>query len=59
MQWNLKDQLCLQESLFNDSEFFHIQCSGHILNLIVQEGLKVTLDALHKIRESIKYVKGS
>ena len=59
MQLNLKDQLCLQESLLCNGEFFHIRCSAHILNLIVQEGLKVASNALYKIRESIKYVKGS
>ena len=35
MQLNPKDQLCLQEILLCDSEFFHIQCSAYILNLIV------------------------
>jgi len=39
--------------------FFHARCCGHILNLIVQEGLKVTEVALQKIRQTIKYVKGS
>lgn len=29
------------------------------MNLIVQEGLKVATVALSKIRESVKYVKGS
>jgi len=42
-----------------EGEFFHVRCCAHILNLIVQEGLKVVEVALHKIRESIKYVKGS
>ena len=32
---------------------------AHILNLIVQEGLKVVKEALYKIRESVKYVKAS
>ncbi|XP_061367325.1 zinc finger BED domain-containing protein RICESLEEPER 2-like [Gastrolobium bilobum] len=36
-----------------------MRCSAHILNLIVQEGLKVCGDALMKIRESVKYVRGS
>jgi len=30
-----------------------------VLNIIVQKGLTVTSDALHKIRKSIKYVRGS
>ena len=40
-------------------EFFHIRCGAHILNLIMQDGLKVIEGALDKIRESVKYVKGS
>ena len=40
-----------------DGQFFHIRCCAHILNLIVQEGLKVVGGALDKIKESIKYVK--
>ncbi|XP_048634156.1 zinc finger BED domain-containing protein RICESLEEPER 2-like [Brassica napus] len=31
----------------------------HILNLIVQDGLKVIGDSLHKVRESVKYVLSS
>ncbi|KAF7802447.1 zinc finger BED domain-containing protein RICESLEEPER 2-like [Senna tora] len=50
--WKLRNLLC-------DGDYFHIRCSAHILNLIVQEGLKVASDALHKIRESVKYVKAS
>ncbi|XP_058766500.1 zinc finger BED domain-containing protein RICESLEEPER 2-like [Vicia villosa] len=42
-----------------NGEFFHIRCSAHVLNLIVQEGLKIASEALHKIRESVKYIKGS
>ncbi|XP_017423437.1 zinc finger BED domain-containing protein RICESLEEPER 2-like [Vigna angularis] len=34
-------------------------CSAHVLNIIVQEGLKVASVALQKIKESIKYVRGS
>ena len=59
MQQFLKDQLKLHGNLVCDGELFHIRCCAHILHLIVKEGLTVASGALHKIRESVKYVKGS
>ena len=50
MQLNLKSQLSLEESLLCDGEFFHIHYCAHILNLIVQEGLKVSSTSCHTIR---------
>ncbi|KAK4284122.1 hypothetical protein QN277_000994 [Acacia crassicarpa] len=54
----LKDRLLMQNnfSLVCNGEFLHVRCCAHILNLIVQEGLKVTNSALNKMRESIRYV---
>ena len=46
-------------NLLLNREFFHIRCSTHILNLIVQDGLKVVSDTLHKIRQSVHYVRAS
>jgi len=40
-------------------KLFHICFCAHILNLIVQEGLKVLGNALDQIRNSIKYIRGS
>ena len=42
-----------------DGLFFYVCCGAHILNLIVQEGLKVIDDLVIKIRETMKYLKGS
>ncbi|XP_072951776.1 zinc finger BED domain-containing protein RICESLEEPER 1-like [Typha angustifolia] len=55
----LRSQLMLNDALLCDGDFFHVRCCAHILNLIVQEGLKEIDDSVFKIRESIKYVKGS
>lgn len=40
-------------SMICDWQFFHVRCA-HILNLIVQKGLKATSDAMHKIRDSVR-----
>ena len=55
----LRTQLNLRNALIFKGEFFHIRCCAHILNLIVQEGLKDMDASVLKIRESVKYIKGS
>ncbi|KAM3359749.1 hypothetical protein P3S68_019460 [Capsicum galapagoense] len=55
---NLQHRLLFQNSLLCDGEFFHVRCCAYILNLIVQEGLKVASDSLFAIRESVKHVRG-
>ncbi|XP_056860062.1 putative AC transposase [Raphanus sativus] len=57
MQGILKRKL--QKDLVCSGEFFHVRCSAHILNLIVQDGLAVISGALDKIRETVKFLKGS
>ena len=48
-----------RSSLPCNGEFFRVRCGAHILNLIVQEGLKIIEQAVHNIRESVKYVRGN
>ncbi|KAH7833117.1 hypothetical protein Vadar_003267 [Vaccinium darrowii] len=55
----LKRHISLSNSLVCDGQFFHIHCGAYVLNLIVQEGLKVIDEAIYNIRESAKYVRGS
>ncbi|WZZ27582.1 hypothetical protein YC2023_010983 [Brassica napus] len=59
MQDIVKSQLLLNDDLLCGGECFHVRCAAHILNMIVQDGLKVIGGALHKVRESIKYVLAS
>ncbi|XP_048634105.1 zinc finger BED domain-containing protein RICESLEEPER 2-like [Brassica napus] len=58
MQDIVKSQLNLNDDLLCGGEFFHVRCAAHILNLIVQDGLKVIGDSLQKVRDSVKYVLG-
>ncbi|KAL6502068.1 hypothetical protein OROGR_027201 [Orobanche gracilis] len=54
-----KTQLNLRNALLCRGEFFHIRCCAHILNLIVQKGLKDMDVSVVKVRKSVKYIKGS
>ena len=42
-----------------DGDFIHVRCGAHVLNLIVQAGLKAIEGAIEKVRDSVKYVRGS
>uniref|UniRef100_A0A2N9GLN0 BED-type domain-containing protein n=1 Tax=Fagus sylvatica TaxID=28930 RepID=A0A2N9GLN0_FAGSY len=59
MQDLLKAKLNLRNLLLCGGAFFHVRCGAHVLNLIVQEGLKVIDKSVSKIRETVKYIKGS
>jgi len=56
---NLKPKLNMKKTLPCEGELFHMRCCAHILNLIVQDGLKEITDAIQKIRDSVKYFRGS
>lgn len=46
-------------NLMSDGDYFHVRCCAHILNLIVQDGLKELDEAIVKVRDTVKYCKGS
>jgi len=46
-------------SMLLDGKFFHVRCTSHILNLVVQEGVDIAKDVTSKIRDSVRYVKSS
>ncbi|XP_026380873.1 zinc finger BED domain-containing protein RICESLEEPER 2-like isoform X1 [Papaver somniferum] len=55
----LMDQLYLKGVLHNARSCFHVPCCAHILNLMVQEGLRTVNVAVEKVRGSVKYLKAS
>nr|GEV21953.1 zinc finger BED domain-containing protein RICESLEEPER 2-like [Tanacetum cinerariifolium] len=56
---NLIGHLRLNNLLVCDGKFLHVRCGAHVLNLIVQAGLKVIEGSIEKVRDSVKYVRGS
>nr|GFA61953.1 zinc finger BED domain-containing protein RICESLEEPER 2-like [Tanacetum cinerariifolium] len=55
----LRGNLRLNNVLVCDGKFMHVRCGAHVLNLIVQAGLKVIEGSIGKVKESVKYVRGS
>ncbi|KAH7659860.1 Tam3-transposase (Ac family) protein [Dioscorea alata] len=55
----LKTQLLNKNGLVCGGKYLHMRCWAHILNLVVQDGLKCIDSCVTKIRECVKYVKGS
>ena len=55
MQDLLADSLSVFGSLPCDGEYFHVRCGAHVLNLIVQDGLKCVSDSLSKIRQLVRH----
>jgi hypothetical protein len=41
------------------NQFIHVRCCAYIINLIVHEGLKDVDDSIVRVRNMVKYIKGS
>ncbi|KAL2533125.1 Zinc finger BED domain-containing protein DAYSLEEPER [Abeliophyllum distichum] len=51
----LVDNKLCSDSLLANSDFFHMRCCAHILNLIVKEGLENIEGSVEKIRDSVSF----
>ena len=48
-----------RDSSILGGEFMHMYCCAHILNLIVQSGLKSIHESIAKVRNVVRYVRAS
>ncbi|KAL4201771.1 hypothetical protein AMTRI_Chr02g260320 [Amborella trichopoda] len=56
---SLVTQLSRKNTRVLDSKMFHVHCCGHILNLIMQDRVEEIKEIIDKIRDIIKFIKGS
>lgn len=45
------------DSLVMNGDFMHMRCAGHIINLIVKEGMSDYADSVTAVRNAISYVR--
>ncbi|XP_050877129.1 zinc finger BED domain-containing protein RICESLEEPER 2-like [Lathyrus oleraceus] len=55
----LKRKIANKNGLMGDGECFHMRCSTHILNLVVNEGLKDKHLSVTSVRDAVRFVKSS
>ncbi|CAN0871901.1 Zinc finger BED domain-containing protein RICESLEEPER 2 [Linum grandiflorum] len=56
---HLKDTLSYLTKLPLGGDLFHVRCCAHIINIMVQYGLKEIEGTIQYVRESVKYVGAS
>ncbi len=56
---SLKSNISRKHSLILDGLFFHMRCCCHIINLVVQDGLKLIDGVVDKIRKVIIHLRHS
>ncbi|XP_057520795.1 zinc finger BED domain-containing protein RICESLEEPER 2-like [Amaranthus tricolor] len=58
MQKLLVNSLSVYNPLLAYGDYFHVHCGAHILNFIVQDGLKVIGDEIKTSNTLVKYING-
>ena len=48
-----------KHELLLEGQHLHVRCCAHILNILVQDGMKIIHEAIDMIRELLKYIDSS
>ncbi|KAF5175023.1 Zinc finger bed domain-containing protein ricesleeper [Thalictrum thalictroides] len=56
IEW-LKNSTKQWKNVILEHEFLHVECSGHILNFVVHDGLEQFNDSIVRVREAVRYLR--
>ena len=56
---DLLQKLLVENTLLASDSLFHIRCSAHNINFIVQERIESIKDVISKVQDTVKYIKSS
>jgi hypothetical protein len=55
----LRRQMNSSKTSIADGKYLHMRCAAHIINLIVQDGLKEVDRSIKRVRAAVRFVKAS
>jgi predicted DNA-binding protein YlxM (UPF0122 family) len=56
---HLRKNLVDRNLIHHEGKLLHIRCAAHVLNLVVQDGLRTMKSVVDNIRESVKFIRSS
>ena len=56
---SIQDSISMTRTLPLKGQLFHIRCCAHILNLLVQDGVKEISGIIENVRDSVKFISAS
>ncbi|CAN4087306.1 unnamed protein product [Withania somnifera] len=55
----IREQLCQHRFLYCDGQLFDTRCAANVVKLMVQDTIETASQIIHKVRESIRFVRSS
>jgi len=54
---NFKKKMAKWDTSIMNGQYLHMRCVAHIINLVVQNGLKDLNESVTRVRDAVRYVR--